>query len=90
MFDETAGPLMSVNWSQSWSCLINEQTLPNNILTTILTGQTQRLYSEIEHYVKCCLIEHLQQEDDSIPSQEEYTTMRFGTSGITPGIAICE
>ncbi|ETR99651.1 terpenoid synthase [Trichoderma reesei RUT C-30] len=69
MFDETAGPLMSVNWSQR---------------------QTQRLYSEIEHYVKCCLIEHLQQEDDSIPSQEEYTTMRFGTSGITPGIAICE
>ncbi|KAH0489992.1 hypothetical protein TgHK011_001478 [Trichoderma gracile] len=69
MFDETAGPLMSANWSQR---------------------QTQRLYNEIEHYVKCCLIEHLQQEDDSIPAQEEYTTMRFGTSGITPGIAICE
>ncbi|EHK18342.1 uncharacterized protein TRIVIDRAFT_225657 [Trichoderma virens Gv29-8] len=52
--------------------------------------QTQRLYNEIEHYVNCCLVEHIQQEDDSIPSQEEFTKMRFGTSGITPGIAICE
>ncbi|KAL7805679.1 isoprenoid synthase domain-containing protein [Trichoderma aethiopicum] len=69
MFDETAGPLMSANWSQR---------------------QMRRLYSEIEHYVECCLVEHLQQEDDSIPTQEEFTNMRFGTSGITPGIAICE
>ncbi|KAK4077823.1 uncharacterized protein Triagg1_3517 [Trichoderma aggressivum f. europaeum] len=50
----------------------------------------QRLYNEIEHYVNCCLVEHIQQEDDSIPTQEEFTIMRFGTSGITPGIAICE
>ncbi|KAM6483765.1 isoprenoid synthase domain-containing protein [Trichoderma sp. SZMC 28011] len=50
----------------------------------------QRLYNEIEHYVNCCLVEHIQQEDDSIPTQEEFTMMRFGTSGITPGIAICE
>ncbi|KAL7930144.1 isoprenoid synthase domain-containing protein [Trichoderma chlorosporum] len=52
--------------------------------------QTQRLYNEIEHYVNCCLVEHIQQGDDSIPTQEEFTEMRFGTSGITPGIAICE
>ncbi|KAL6831980.1 isoprenoid synthase domain-containing protein [Trichoderma camerunense] len=50
----------------------------------------QRLYNEIEHYVNCCLVEHIQQEDDLIPTQEEFTMMRFGTSGITPGIAICE
>ncbi|KAL7908106.1 isoprenoid synthase domain-containing protein [Trichoderma velutinum] len=52
--------------------------------------QTRRLYNEIEHYVNCCLVEHIQQEDDSIPTQGEFTKMRFGTSGITPGIAICE
>ncbi|KAL6790464.1 isoprenoid synthase domain-containing protein [Trichoderma sp. SZMC 28013] len=50
----------------------------------------QRLCNEIEHYVNCCLVEHIQQEDDSIPTPEEFTIMRFGTSGITPGIAICE
>ncbi|KAL7941029.1 isoprenoid synthase domain-containing protein [Trichoderma barbatum] len=52
--------------------------------------QMRRLYNEIEHYVNCCLVEHMQQEDDSIPTQEQFTKMRFGTSGITPGIAICE
>ncbi|KAH6603915.1 terpenoid synthase [Trichoderma cornu-damae] len=52
--------------------------------------QTQRLYDEMEYYVNCCLIEHMQQQDDSIPTQEDYTSMRFGTSGITPGFALCE
>lgn len=53
-------------------------------------ARKQRLCNEIEHYVNCCLVEHIQQEDDSIPTPEEFTIMRFGTSGITPGIAICE
>ncbi|KAL7785808.1 isoprenoid synthase domain-containing protein [Trichoderma ceciliae] len=52
--------------------------------------QTQRFYNEMEFYVNCCLVEHMQQQDDSIPTQEDYTNMRFGTSGIAPGIALCE
>ncbi|TFB01573.1 Alpha-muurolene synthase [Trichoderma ghanense] len=91
MFDETAGRLMSANWSQSGcSPHLQADVAEHFLMKKVLTGQTQRLYNEIEHYVKCCLIEHLQQEDDSIPTQEEFTNMRFGTSGISPGIAICE
>lgn len=44
----------------------------------------------MNHYVQQVLVEQTGQQIGYIPTTEEYTRMRLGTSGITPGLAFCE
>jgi alpha-muurolene/germacrene-A/gamma-muurolene synthase len=44
----------------------------------------------LNHYIQQVLVEQTGQQIGYVPTKEEYTRMRLGTSGITPGLAFCE
>lgn len=58
----------------------------------MLTREAQResLYQEIKDFVDQVRIEQTGQQYGHIPTPDEYTRMRLGTSGITPGLAFGE
>jgi hypothetical protein len=49
--------------------------------------ERQNFFWELDGYVQQCLIEQTGQQFGYIPTPDEYTRMRLGTSGITPGLA---
>lgn len=52
--------------------------------------QRQSLFNELNDYVQQVLVEQTGQQFGYIPTPNEYTRMRLGTSGITPGLAFGE
>lgn len=58
----------------------------------MLTREAQRcsLFKEIKDFVDQVRIEQTGQQYGHIPTPDEYTQMRLGTSGIAPGLAFGE